>query len=459
MKCTASTLARGCRGQLRAEGAPGRVCTDTRNLGDGDWFLALVGDRFDGHDYLEMAREKGCAGVIAQRVPAGWDRGFVEVADTLVALQDLARCIRRDFGGPVVGITGSAGKTTTRALTSLALAPLGRVHDTKGNLNNHIGVPLTLLDAPPEADAWVVEMGMNAFGEIALLQDIAAPTVRLITNVGAAHLEGVGSLDGVARAKGELFAGARPNDLCVINHDDLRIRTLPLPPGVRSLTFGTAATCAVRLVRAEVDADTLQTHLCIQTPAGPVETTLSSPGVHLAWCALSAVAVAVGLNLPLTGLADRLASYSPVGMRQRVEAGPGGLKIINDAYNANPLSTAAALRTLGAITGRSRVALLGDMLELGADEVRAHRDTLALALDLGLDLIGLVGPRYAAAAAHLGVTDQVVSAPTAADLATVLAPRLHAGDIVLLKGSRGLAMERVLPPLFDLLPAPSHAED
>ena len=325
MKCSAAVLAAGCHGILRAEGPPGRVCTDTRQIGPGDWFLALVGDRFDGHDYLSMARDKGCAGVIAQRVPPGWDRGFVEVSDTLVALQNLARAVRAEFTGPVVGITGSAGKTTTRALTSLALAPLGRIHDTKGNLNNHIGVPLTLLDAPPDADAWVVEMGMNAFGEIDLLQDIATPTVRLITNVGAAHLEGVGSLEGVARAKGELFAGARPGDLCVVNHADPRIRALPLPEGVRVLSFGTDPSCAVRLLQASVDAETLQTQVLISTPAGPVQTSLASPGVHLAWCALSAVAVAVGLDLPVAGLAERLSGYAPVGMRQRVEPGPGGL--------------------------------------------------------------------------------------------------------------------------------------
>lgn len=458
MKLSAADLAQGTRGTLQATGPAGAVSTDTRRIQPGDWFLALVGDRFDGHAYLGMARDKGCAGAIAQRVPDGWDRGFVQVPDTLEALQDLARHVRGGFSGPVVGITGSAGKTTTRAMTALALEPLGLIHHTKGNLNNHIGVPLTLLDAPATAHAWVIEMGMNAFGEIDLLQDISAPTVRVITNVGAAHLEGVGSLDGVARAKGELFAGARPGDLCVVNHTDVRVRGIPLPAGVRRLTFGTEPTCDVQLVRAEVDPNTLETRFSVETPAGRVDATLATPGVHLAWCALSAIAVAVGLEVPLHGLGERLARYAPVGMRQRLEPGPGGTAVINDAYNANPLSTAASLRTLGAITGRPRKALLGDMLELGSDEERAHRDTLALALELGLELVAVAGPRYAAAARHLGALDRVVCAASAEELAPAIAPGLRPGDVVLLKGSRGLAMERVLPALSDLLPAPPPAE-
>jgi UDP-N-acetylmuramoyl-tripeptide--D-alanyl-D-alanine ligase len=353
----------------------------------------------------------------------------------------------------VVGITGSAGKTTTRAMTALALGALGRVHATEGNLNNHIGVPLTLLRAPLDARAWVVEMGMNHLGEIDLLQRIAEPTVRVITNVGAAHLEGVGSFEGVARAKGELFDGARAGDVCVVNDADPRVRALPLPDGTRVVRFGTAASCDVRVADAAVDPDSLTTRVRLELPGGSVRIKLDSPGVHLAWCAAAAAAVGVALHVPAAALAERIGAYRPVGMRQRIEDSPSGVRVINDAYNANPLSTAAALRTLAAMVGRRRVAVLGDMLELGSFEDALHRDIVTLALDLDLDGVALAGPRYAAAVDALGVRERVLTAPDADALGAAVSGTLAAGDVMLLKGSRGFRMERVLAHLADLPPS------
>ncbi|MEC7949015.1 MAG: UDP-N-acetylmuramoyl-tripeptide--D-alanyl-D-alanine ligase, partial [Myxococcota bacterium] len=358
-------LASATGGTLVSGGPAGPLGTDSRRLASGTWFVALSGERFDGHDFLAMARDSGCAGAIARHVPDGWDRGFVRVEDGLTALQDVARHVRRGFPGPVVGITGSAGKTTTRALTALALAGLGPIHSTQGNLNNHIGLPLTVLRAPVGAAAWVLEMGMSGFGEIDLLQSIGGPTVRVITNVGAAHIEGVGSLEGVARAKGELFAGARPGDTCVANADDPRVAALPVPDGVRVLRYGTSHGCDIRLTDAVVDPDGLCTRFRIETGDSVVRGTIPAPGAYLAENAAAAVAVAVALRAPLDGMGARLATYEPVGMRLRLEAGPAGSRVLNDAYNANPLSVAATLRTLAAMPGR-RIALLGDMLELGA---------------------------------------------------------------------------------------------
>ena len=447
MKLTADQIATGTGGRLAQPGPPGPVTTDSRRLQPGDWFLALSGDRFDGHAFLKHAQAAGCAGAIARHVPAEWTAGFIEVGDGLEALQALAHDLRRGFDGPVVGITGSAGKTTTRAMTALALEALGRVHATEGNLNNHIGVPLTLLRAPLDARAWVVEMGMNHLGEIDLLQRIAEPTVRVITNVGAAHLEGVGSIEGVARAKAELFDGARPGDVCVVNDADPHIRALALPDGVRVVRFGTTDRCEVRVADAAVDPDSMTTRVRLELPGGSVRIKLDSPGVHLAWCAAAAAAVGVALHVPAAALAERIGAYRPVGMRQRIEDGPGGVRIINDAYNANPLSTAAALRTLAAMVGRRRVAVLGDMLELGAFEDELHRDIVTLSLDLGLDHVALAGPRFAAAVDALGVQDRVLTAPDADALGPQVARALTPGDVVLLKGSRGLRMERVLAHL------------
>lgn len=452
MRFDAAAIAAATNGALHGlpeDDRPGAIVTDSRKVGPGDWFLALVGERFDAHNFLDQVRASGCAGVVAQRVPAGWDRGFVQVTDTLVALQDLGRAARARATGPVIGITGSAGKTTTRAMTACAIGALGEVHATVGNLNNHIGVPLSLLAATETCAAQVIEMGMNAPGEIALLQSIAAPGIRLITNVGAAHLEGLGTLEGVAKAKGELFDGARPGDTCIVNIDDPRVRALPLPEGVVRVTYGGSPSADYRLVDAHVDATTLSTTLTVRTPQDTVTAVIPSPGIHLASNATAALVVAGCLGLDLADAARRLSDYAPVGMRLRIEHGPLGTRILNDAYNANPLSTRASLDTLAAIRGARRIAIVGDMLELGIHEAQSHRELLAHAAGLGLDLLAVVGPRYTAAAAALGL--DVLSAPDAAALAPALAPRLHPGDLVLLKGSRGIAVERVLPALNAIL--------
>lgn len=442
MNFRADDIAAATGGRLVQQGPPGPIGTDTRRLQPGVWFLALVGDNFDGHEFLSHAAAAGCAGVVAQRVPEGWKAGFVQVPDTLRALQDLAAWVRAGFEGLVVGLTGSAGKTTTRALTALALEGLGEVYQTEGNLNNLVGVPLTILRAPMDAAAWVLEMGMNRFGEIHRLQEIGRPNMRLITNVGAAHLEGLGSLEGVAKAKGEMFAGALPDDICCVNADDPRVAAIPVPEGVRVIRFGTAPNAEVRLTDAVVDAEHLVTRFRIEVDDEVVLGQIRSPGLHLAMNAAAAVAVAFAARAPLEGLGRRLGRYEPVGMRLRLEAGPNGTRVLNDAYNANPISMAASLRTLAALSGR-RFALLGDMLELGSDEDRAHREILELALSLGLERVGLAGPRFTRALEALGGKG-AVAAPDAVGLGDLVRDELRPGDIVLIKGSRGSRMEAAL---------------
>ncbi len=450
-------------------GPAGPVTTDSRRLAAGQWFLALSGERFDGHDFLPHAKVAGCAGAIARHVPDGWDRGFIRVDDGLDALQKLAAWVRDGFRGPVVGITGSAGKTTTRAMAALVLGqgdPAGArvVHATEGNLNNHIGVPLTILSAPVDADAWVIEMGMSNFGEIDLLQRIARPTVRLITNVGAAHLEGVGDLDGVARAKGELFAGAAPGDVCCVNMDDPKVAALPIPDGVRVLRYGrppdadslgiddSSNGLDVRLTDARVDPNSLATRFRVEVPGdGVVRGQVASPGLHLADDAAAAIAIGVALHQDAERMAARLARYAPVGMRLRIESGPHQTRVINDAYNANPLSMRASLDTLAAIEGVPRIALLGDMLELGGAEDQAHQEIVAHARASGIERVGLAGPRFARAARSLGLSpdDQLLVADDAVALGRQLADALQPGEVILVKGSRGMAMERALQSIAE----------
>lgn len=232
----AHSIARAVKGRVVTEGLPGSICIDTRSLYPGQWFLALSGLNFDGHQFLHEARRKQCAGVIANWVPHGWADGFVQVeGELLKALQVLSSDLRLRYQGTVVAITGSAGKTTTRAMTALALQGLGgHVHETRGNLNNHIGVPLSLLMLKSTSVACVLEMGMNHKGEIQELAEIAKPDVRVLLNVGPAHLEHFpGGLEEVAAAKGEIFENAQPGDLCVVNADDPLVMSVTVPAGVK----------------------------------------------------------------------------------------------------------------------------------------------------------------------------------------------------------------------------------
>lgn len=232
----AQAIADAVNGTVVADASAGSICTDTRVATPGQWFLALSGPNFDGHEFLQQACERRCGGVVANWVPPRWSRGFVRVeGDTLRALQALGSDVRGRFWGPVVGITGSVGKTTARAMTALALQGLGgNVHEAQGNFNNHVGVPLTLLKLHSRSMACVLEMGMNHAGEILELVEIAKPDVRVVLNVGPAHMENFpGGLEEVAAAKGEIFRNARPGDVCVVNADDPLAMALPLPACVR----------------------------------------------------------------------------------------------------------------------------------------------------------------------------------------------------------------------------------
>ncbi len=451
MNLTAETLAKYARGQLIQGGPEGAIETDSRKTDAGSWFLALVGERFDAHDFLSQVAEKGCAGAIVSRLPEGdWPAGLILVEDTLEALQDIARGVRRELTCPVVGITGSVGKTTTRALVGCALSSLGKVHQTAGNFNNHIGLPLTLLCIPDEApDALVLEMGMSGPGEIDLLQSIGRPHVRLITRITAAHLEGVGSIEGVAAAKGELFDGAHPGDVLIVNADDPRVLGLPRPPHVRVLSYGSKQGCDVRLHTVALDSTDLTTRVMVEVDSQAYTVRLACPGRHLASNACAAIAVAMALGVSVEDAVQGLQSYRPVGMRMRVEPGPFDTTVLNDAYNANPASTAAALEVLSELVDRRRIALLGDMLELGDDALELHRESLALAMCSGLDVVGVCGALFTEAAASLrqrdpAATPRLFVASDATALATMLSDELVRDAVMLLKGSRGMAMERIL---------------
>lgn len=426
------------------------VNTDSRRAGPGQLFFALRGATHDGHDFLVAALGAGVAAAVVDHVPAAVPRqGLLTVPDTLRALGDLAAWTRRRQALRVVGITGSNGKTTTKELTAAiaeAAAPTpDAVLKTEGNLNNLIGLPLTLLCLRGHETVAVLEMGMNQPGEIARLTEIAGPTCAVITNVGPVHLEGVGgTLDGVAAAKGELFAGLTPDAVMVVNRDDERVRRLAAPYRNPKVTFGADADVRASRVR---DAGTDGIAFDLEIGAQRADVRLRLLGTHNVQNALAAAAVGHALGIDIDTIAVGLARAQGVGMRLQVMRLANGVTIVNDAYNANPSSVEAALQAINSLPGRP-IVVVGEMRELGDETRRAHRGIGERAGALGawrLIAVGNCADEVAAGARAAGMpaSHVHVCASHAAAAATVTA-HWRSGDTVLVKGSRGARMEEVV---------------
>jgi len=419
------------------------VSTDTRRLTPGTLFVALTGDRFDAHDFLKDAEARGATAAVVRRgTPRQPGLPFFEVDDTLAALGLLARARRRALpaGAPVVAITGSSGKTSAKEMIRAALAARWRVHATTGNLNNLVGVPLTILDTPADAEALVVEAGASVPGEIAKLRAIIEPTIAVITNAGFAHVEGFGSIAGVMREKLALVDGVRvavvgtePAELAA----EARRRT-------RTVVAGRAPDADVRPEAADLD------------DAGrPVVRwrgrtfTLPVVGLHQVENAMIALAVAEEAGVDAAAAVDRLAGVTlPAGRGSLVQL--DGLTVIDDTYNANPASMRAALEFAAAYAEHHRrplAVVVGSMLELGAESARLHAAVAdaVMAVRPAPALVAVVGdfaPAFARHATALG--SRLLAAPDADALGPALRARLRGNEVVLLKASRGVAMERVL---------------
>ncbi|KAH6831378.1 hypothetical protein C2S53_014551 [Perilla frutescens var. hirtella] len=446
---TAPEVAEAVDGKIMKWGKPGSISTDTRTLRPGQWFLPLVGQNFDAHTFITpQLSAKGPLGVIGNRVCENWDLGFVQVnGSTSDALRKLAIFARNRFNGCLIGLTGSVGKTTTRAMVALALESVGSVHQSPGNWNNEIGVALSLVGMPRDAAFGVLELGMSKKGEILELARVYRPNVRVILNVGAAHLENFSSLVEVSTAKGEILRDARPGDVCVLNADDPLVMSLPLPSGVKKVLFGRRRSSDVRLVSVQSIEGGHKVEVILESDKEKVKFVLSSPGQHLALNACAAAAVATSMGIPLSLVGKSLSEFVPVQGRSDLEVAANGMKIINDVYNANPVSTRCAIDTLRAINccGK-RVAILGDMLELGPTEIKLHELILLHCLDSCVDLIALVGKRFMMAADNLKFAQEVnlVCAYDSESLAPKILEYLHCDDVVLVKGSRGMEMEKVV---------------
>ena len=416
------------------------LSTDTRTLQPGNLFVALRGPRFDGHDFAAGALALGAAGVLAERDPA--QGPAIRVPDTYAALGRLAAHWRSRFDLPVIAVTGSNGKTTVKTLVAAILATEGPALATEGNLNNEIGVPLMLARLDAEHRAAVFELGASHPGEIARLTAWVRPTVGVVTNAGPAHLEGFGSLEGVARAKGELFAGLGPGAAAVINADDAHADLWHRLAGERPrMTFGLERAADVT---ARWEATDAGSRLLLQTPAGDRELTLAFPGRHNVMNALAAAAAALAAGVPLDRIAQGLATARPVAGRLRFLPGPAGACIIDDAYNANPASVLAALDVLAAQPGERWLAL-GDMGELGEAAPELHARIGRAARERGVVRLWAAGPLAGVAAEAFGPGAERFA--DSAELAEALRERVHGEVVLLVKGSRAARMERVVEAL------------
>jgi len=425
---------------------------DSRSPRPGALFVPIVAAR-DGHDFLDAAIAAGAAAVLVARgraAPHG-DVTVVEVDDTLLALQRLAAHSRARVHGPVVAITGSNGKTTTRGMIAAVLdAAMPDVLCTRGNLNNHLGVPLTLLDEPHEPSAMVVELGMSAPGENDRLAAIVRPTIAVVTSIALEHLEFMGSLAAIAAAEAEPIAHVEPGGAVIVPSDEpLLAPHLPGPEGPTIVTFGPDERADVRIVAVE-QAERTRARFATGEH-GTFELQLRAFGLHNARNAAAAIAVGMRLQLPLPSMIDALEAFEPVGDRGRVlELGPH--LVVADCYNANPGSVEAALRSLAALDGasdrRRRIAVLGDMLELGPQELELHAAVGRLCGELGLDAVVAIGPRSRAIADEVARAGIVVHHGEDIDDAVAWIGA-HAGDraAVLVKASRGMALERVVTGL------------
>ena len=450
MARTLSAVAHETRGQLIGDDAAfGTVGIDTRRLEAGALFVAIAGERFDGNDFLSDAHAKGAAGALVSR-PAGVALPQVRVADTREAFGQMARAWRANFSLSVIAVTGSNGKTTVKALTASILASGRRVCVTRGNLNNDLGVPLTLMGLSATHEALVIELGANHPGEIDYLSGLVRPTVGVITNANAAHLEGFGSVAGVAAAKGELLDHLPGEGTAVINADDAHCahwRARSRADTVLSFGLSARADCTVA---GTIAARPAGSQFTLRLPDGQTgEVRLPLPGRHNVLNALAAAAAAHALGASAEQIRRGLGRAQPVKGRLNVLAGRGGAAIIDDSYNANPESARAALDYLRGRGGR-RIFVLGDMAELGETGPGLHRELGEYARDC-CDALFAVGNLSRHAAESFGARGRFFRGLTALEQA--LEPLLAADTTVLLKGSRVMALDRLAERLGTGRPA------
>lgn len=449
-----SAVALWTRGRL--QGADADVtgfAIDTRKLKQGDLFVALPGEHVDGHDYVAAAAKAGAVAALVTR-PVAVDLPQVIVNDTQLALGDLASATRAQGNVRVIGITGSNGKTTVKTLTASILSRHGRTHVNAGNYNNEIGMPLTILAMPADTQYAVLEMGAGKPGDIDYLAAIARPDIGLVNCIAAAHLERMGTIEGVAETKGALYQSLPADGVAIINADDERFAGFftGLAGSRRVLRYALSH-------RADIGADIVEeridgTHFVLSTPHGDGDVHLPLAGRHNVANALAAAAIAVALDVPVETIVEGLEQVPHVAGRLNLEPMPGNWTLIDDSYNANPGSAAAAIETLALAQGE-RWLILGDMAELGTDTLKMHAATGALAHQRGIERLLATGTKSAAAVEAFGAGAQHFA--TQEELIEAACAQIHEGVTVLVKGSRSSGMERVAAAMKSYAEGASHA--
>jgi UDP-N-acetylmuramoyl-tripeptide--D-alanyl-D-alanine ligase len=414
------------------------VSIDSRTIAAGNLFVPVVAER-DGHDFIEAAVSAGAAAYLTDRGPLDGDASSttaIIVPDTAAALTEIGRVARACLDVPVIGITGSVGKTSVKDLAEAACGQSRTVHASEKSFNNELGVPLTIANAPDDVDVLVLEMGARGVGHIAELCDVGRPTVGVVTTVALAHSELFGSIEGVAAAKGELIESLPPGGCAVLNADNPHVAAMAGRASCDVLTFGVDGG-EVRATNVRVD-DVLRPSFVLETPAGSVDVQLDVRGAHMALNAAAACAAALAVGVDLADAAAGLTAASLSPWRMEVAKAPNGLVVINDAYNANPTSMRAALRALSELAVTDRVAVVGEMAELGVEGAAEHRAVAAEASAAGIRVIAVDAPAYGPHAEHVAGL---------AAAATALGPAT-ADTAVLVKGSRVAGLERLAADLL-----------
>jgi UDP-N-acetylmuramoyl-tripeptide--D-alanyl-D-alanine ligase len=438
-----------------------QISTDSRSIKRGDLFVALVGDRFDGHQFVPAVLKKGAVGAIVHdqyqipsgAIPAGRSVPFLlGVRDPLFAYQQLATHHRSRFRIPVVAVTGSNGKTTTKEMTAAVLSQRWRILKTEGNFNNKIGVPHTLFRLSGRHQAAVIELGVDAQGQTTRLCEIVKPTIGIITNIGPDHLEFFGSMEGSAQAKAEMLDLLPSDGTAILNADDPYFDYLASRARCRVLSFGLSEKADVRATQVQSDVRKgASFQLLLPGKGCSTAVTMKVLGAHNVTNALAAAAAATALNVPGAAIAQGLAKFRPAAMRSQVVT-HHGVQIINDCYNANPASMKAALQLLAQWTpARDRIAVLGDMLELGAEQRQLHREVGQFLAGKGLSRLiacGPLGQDIAEGARKAGMAESSIAVVPDATAATeLLKKHVRQGDVLLVKASRGMKMEQVVQGL------------
>lgn len=434
--------------ESRLEGSFGCICTDTRKIEQGCLFIAIKGENFDGHEFAAKALELGAKAVICERDCGLGDRQIL-VGNTRQALLDLAGYYRRLFDIPVIGITGSVGKTTTKEMVHAVMSVKYNTLKNEGNLNNEIGVPLTLFRLDETHEAAVIEMGMSGFEEIARMTAAVRPDVAVISNIGVSHIEKLGSREGILKAKLEILQGMKADAPVILNGDDDMLVTVSA--GEHPVTYYGIENNACVFAAENISVGESEIAFEARFPNGKAAVELPFPGKHNIYNALAAAAAGSFFGISENEAFEALKGYVPAGMRQRIVR-KNGIIFIEDCYNASPDSQAAALAVLGGMNAKRKIAVIGDMLELGSYSAEAHASVGIKAAENKIDVLFTYGEQsLETARAAAGKVATVKSFSDKQELSKELSAMLEEGDAVLFKASRGMKLEDVIYSVYSAL--------